>query len=481
MGDVKSFLNIKRKKTEYRAVEQRINDYKDVAKHRSQKDSLEQGDRCMDCGTPFCHWACPVGNYIPEFNQHLSLGRWDKAYKMLSANNNLPEVTGRVCPALCEHSCVLGIDDDPITCMENELTIAEHAFENNIVKAKPPLKRTGKKVAIIGSGPAGLSAASQLNKSGHKVIVFEKLQKIGGIMRYGIPDFKLEKWILDRRISIWKDEGIEFKTGINVGSDVNIKDIINEYDAVCLAGGAEEPRDLVIKGRQLQGIEFAMDYLTLSNRKVSGEDISSFKDIDARGKKVVVIGGGDTGSDCVGTANRQKAKSIIQLEVLEKPSEHRAINEPWPMYANVLKTTSSHAEGADRQWSVLTQEFIGENNQVKKLKGVRVSFEKKGSQNRPEMKIIKGSEFEIESDLVIVAVGFVHPKHAGLLDNLGVKYDERGNVFSNDKNKTSVDKVFTAGDMRRGQSLVVWAISEGRKTAHSIDEYLMGKSDLPVL
>ena len=481
MDDFNQFLRIGRKQTVYRPVDKRVKDYKEVVIPRDVKSSAEQGSRCMDCGTPFCHWGCSIGNYIPEWNTFLAEGKWDKAYELLDASNNLPEITGRVCPALCESACVLGINDQPITCRENELAIVEYAFQKGLVKPQPPKMRTGKKVAVIGSGPAGLSAAVQLNKVGHSVTVFEKNQKMGGILRYGIPDFKLDKKVLDRRIKIWKKEGIEFKTSVNVGVDIKASDILKEFDGVCLAGGSEKPRDLPVSGRTLDGIHFAMDYLSLQNRIVSGEDVSKFTSINAKDKKVVIIGGGDTGSDCVGTAIRQGATSITQIEVLSKPPEDRTISQPWPIYPNILKTTSSHEEGVDRLWSVLTNEFIGENGKVKKLKCVKVEFEQPLGQGRPIMNEIVGSDFEIEADLVILAVGFIQPEHTGLLDQLKVDYDEKGNVKTDDTNISSVDKVFAAGDLRRGQSLVVWAISEGRKTAHFIDEFLMGKSDLPVM
>jgi len=475
MADPKGFMKVKRHKSGYRPVDERVKDYRDVVVPRKEDQSREQASRCMDCGTPFCHWGCPLGNYIPEWNDLAYQGYWEKAYELLEAANNFPELTGRVCPALCEYACVLGINDDAVTICENELAIAEYAFEKGLVKPKPPRTRTGKKVAIIGSGPAGMAAAVQLNRAGHNVVVFEKDDKIGGILRYGIPDFKLEKWILDRRISLMKEEGIEFKTSVDVGTDVKEKELLKTYDAVCLTGGAREPRDLAVEGRGLCGIYFAMDYLMQSNRKVSGVKIPSGEVIDARGKKVVVIGGGDTGSDCVGTANRQGAASITQIELLPKPDECRPEDCPWPMFPLLLKTSSSHEEGCGRLWSVLTKRFSGEDGKVKKLECVRVEFKGKGFAG---MKEVTGSDFEIEADLVILAVGFVHPEH-GLVKKLGVELDKRGNVRTDDNYKTSVDKVFCAGDMRRGQSLVVWAISEGRKAARSIDEYLMGKSALP--
>jgi len=435
MGNPKGFLKYKRKEAVYRPVCERVKDYKDVVNPRPDDVSEDQASRCMDCGTPFCHWACPVGNYIPEWNDLVYTGQWKRAYELLAASNNLPEITGRVCPALCEFACVLGINDDPVTIRENELAIIEHAFREGWIKPKPPKKRSGKKVAVIGSGPAGLSCAAELNKLGHEVTVFEKDKKIGGILRYGIPDFKLEKWILDRRIDIWKKEGIKFKTNAEIGKDPS------GFDAVCWATGARTPRDLKIPGRDLSGIHFAMDYLSQANKKISGEKFSK-KEINAKGKKVVVIGGGDTGSDCVGTANRQGAKCVVQIELLPEPPVCRDGKCPWPAYPLLLKTTSSHKEGAERHWSILTKSFEGRGTRVERLKCVKVEF------NGRKMKEIPGSEFEIDADLVILAAGFLPPE---------------------------CDHKFVAGDLRRGPSLVVWALYEGRHTACEINEYLNGE------
>jgi len=479
MGDTKGFMKIGKQASEYRAVCERIKDYKDVTIMRPDDRSQEQASRCMDCGTPFCHWGCPVGNYIPEWNDLMFRGHWEKAFELLDATNNFPEVTGRVCPATCEYACVLGINDEPVTIRENELAIIEHAFKAGLVKPKPPASRTGKKVAVVGSGPAGLACAAQLNRAGHEVTVYEKDKKIGGILRYGIPDFKLEKWILDRRLDLMKAEGIKFVTSTNVGVDYPKEKLLKEYDAICLTGGAGEPRDLKIEGRDLEGIHFAMDYLIQSNRRVAGEEIPKEELIDAKDKKVVVIGGGDTGSDCVGTANRQGAACVIQIEVLPKPEECRSDDYPWPMYPLLLKTSSSHEEGGQRHWAVLTEKFVGQKGKIKKLILKRVEFEKTEENTCPVMKEIPGSEFEIDADLVILAVGFLHPVHTGLLTELGVEFDEKGNIKTDSDYGTSISKVFSAGDVRRGQSLVVWAISEGRKAAHSIDKFLMKRSNLP--
>ncbi len=475
--DIKGFLKIQRAETLYRPVEERIKDFKEVFLLRSDEKTVEQAIRCMDCGTPFCHWACPVGNYIPEWNEFVANEKWDKAFLLLDWTNNLPEVTGRVCPALCESACVLGLGSDPVTVRENELGIIEHAFRAGYVKPNPPSKRTGKKVAVVGSGPAGLSCAVQLNKAGHSVVVFERDNKIGGIMRYGIPDFKLEKWVLDRRIEIWKQEGIEFRTGINVGVDYSVEELLKNFDAICLAGGARQARDLNIEGRQLQGIYLAMDYLVQANKRVSGEKIDG-PIIDAKGKKVVVIGGGDTGADCVGVANREGAVKVVQIELLPKPPEQRPEDQPWPTYPKILKVSTSHQEGCQRLWSVLTKRFVGKDSKVKRIECVKVDWFK-DKNGRWQMKEIEGSEFDIEADLVLIAIGFLGPEHSGLLDLLSVEYDQRGNVKTDSNFMTSVKGVFSAGDMHRGQSLIVWAISEGRRCAYHIDRFLMGRSDLP--
>jgi len=504
MGDPKGFLKVKRETHKYRLVCERITDYKDVVIPKKDKQVKEQASRCMDCGTPFCHWACPIGNYIPEWNDLMFSGQWRKAVELLEATNNMPEITGRLCPAICEYACVLGINDDPVTIRENELAIIEYAFNKGLIKANLPKTHTGKKIAIIGSGPAGLSTAAQLNKAGHNIVVFEKDDKIGGILRYGIPDFKLEKWIIDRRLKIWREEGIRFKTGLNVGVDYPSSRLLKEFDAVCLAVGSRVPRDLKIEGRDLDGIYFAMDYLIQANRRIAGEknpqgklmpNVATDKEIlrhpeatfrrdatfgiDAKNKKVVVIGGGDTGADCVGTAHRQGASCVIQIELLPKPSECRTEDFPWPKYPMILKTSSSHEEGGERKWSVLTKKFIGEDGKVRKLQCVQVEFgPEKDARNCPLMKEIPGSEFEIEADLVILAVGFIHPEHQGLLSELQVELDNRGNVKTDGNFMSSVKGIFSAGDMRRGQSLIVWAISEGRKAAYHIDKYLMGISYL---
>ncbi len=481
MADIHGFLKVSRKKTAYRPVCERIKDCREVAVLRSTEASVEQASRCMDCGTPFCHWGCPVGNYIPEWNDLVFAGRWAKAYELLSATNNFPEVTGRICPNPCEFSCVLGVNNDPVTIRENELAIIEYAFKSGLVKPEPPKKRTGKTVAVVGSGPAGLACADQLNKAGHKVTVFEKDEKAGGIMRYGIPDFKLEKSVLDRRLNILSAEGIEFKTGIEAGKDIPASGLLKDFDAVVLAGGSRQPRDLAVPGRDLAGIHFAMDYLTQYNRVNAGQKLDGGKQICAKGKKVVVIGGGDTGADCMGVAHRQGAACITQIELMPKPAECRTESFPWPKYPMILKTSTSHEEGGERKWSVLTKRFIGEEGEVRKLSCVLVEFGPKDQKGCPVMREVPGSDFEIEADLVLLALGFLHPQAEGLLKQLGVELDSRGNVKTGPDYSASVKNVFSCGDMRRGQSLIVWAISEGRRSAHFIDRYLQGASRLPLI
>ncbi len=472
MGDVKGFLKVKRKYPQYRPVCERVKDYSEIIVLPKEKVSEEQASRCMDCGTPFCHWGCPVSNVIPEWNDFVFKGNWKKAWELLDSTNNLPEVTGRICPAVCEFACVLGINDDPVTIRENELSIVEYAFRHGWVKPHLPKKRTARKVAVIGSGPAGLACADQLNKSGHKVTVFEKDVKPGGILRYGIPDFKLDKSILDRRLKILKKEGIKFLTKVNAGKDYKVSKLKKEFDAICLAGGSRLPRDLKIEGRELKGVYFAMDYLIQANSRLNKEKILREELIDAKGKRVVVIGGGDTGADCVGVAHRQGAACVLQIELLPKPATCRTDAYPWPKYPMLLKTSSSHEEGGERQWEISTKSFTGENGRLTKISCVKVDFSKKDDKGCPVMKEVAGSSFEIEADLVILALGFLSPEHNGLLNELKVEFDQRGNVKTDENYMSSVKGVFSAGDMHRGQSLVVWAIHEGRSAAKAIDSYL---------
>lgn len=480
MGDAKGFLKFKRQPQAHRAVCERIKDFKEVNFLQSDSCVKEQTSRCMDCGTPFCHSGCPVGNYIPEWNDLVFHDQWEKAFSLLRGTNNLPEITGRICPALCEHACVLGINDDPVTIRENELGIIEHAFKNGLIKPRIPKKRTGKKIAVVGSGPAGLACADQLNYAGHRVVVFERDDAIGGILRYGIPEFKLEKKILDRRIKLFEKEGIKFDTGVNVGVDYKVKKLKEEFDAVCIACGSRFPRDLNIEGRALSGINFAMDYLIQSNKRLKGESIAFDKLLDARDKQVVIIGGGDTGADCVGVAHRQGACRVVQIEIMPKPATCRTKEYPWPKYPLLLKSSTSHDEGGERDWSVLTKKFIGLDGKVKKLSCVKVEF-KKNAQGCPAMQEVEGSEFEIEADLVILALGFMHPEKKGIIEELSLSLDLKGNVKTDNNFMTFKKGIFACGDMRRGQSLIVWAISEGRQSAYYIDKYLMGSSSLPVL
>ena len=479
MGDPKGFLKIERQEAAYRPVCERIKDCRDVALLRRSEDSEDQASRCMDCGTPFCHWGCPIGNYIPEWNDLMSKGHWGEALELLHATNNLPEITGRLCPAICEYACVLGLNDDAVTIRENELALIEYGFKKGLIKPRFPKKRTGKHVAVVGSGPAGLACADQLNKAGHDVVVFERDDKVGGILRYGIPEFKLEKRILDRRLKILKKEGIVFKTSIDVGTNYEVSKLRKDFDVVSLTGGSGVPRDLDIEGRGLKGIYFAMDFLIQSNRIASGEKIPKKDLIDLRDKKVIVIGGGDTGADCVGVAHRGGAACVVQIEVLPQPPECRTDDIVWPNYPMLLKTSTSHKEGGERHWSVLTKSFAGEGGVVKKLSCIEVEFPEVDGQGCPMMKEVPNSEFQIDADCVILAIGFLHPEHRGLLKGLNVELDKRGNVKTDDGYMTSIKGIFSAGDMHRGQSLIVWAIHEGRSAAHHIDKYLMGKTYLP--
>ena len=446
----------------------------------------QQAARCMNCGVPFCHSGCPLGNIIPEFNDAVYRQSWEEAYEILTSTNNFPEFTGRICPAPCESACVLGINQPPVNIEEIEKHIIEIAFEKGYVKPKSPVIRTGKKVAVVGSGPAGLAAAAQLNQAGHSVTVYERDEKPGGLLRYGIPDFKLEKKIIDRRIAVMEEEGIAFKCNANVGVNVSINDLLRENAAIVLAGGSTVPRDLNIPGRESNGVHFAMQFLKQQNKKVSGSDPLAHSTIEsniakelisAKGKNVVVIGGGDTGSDCVGTSNRQGAKSVTQFELLPKPPDGRNSFMPWPTYPMVLKTSSSHEEGCERQWAVATKEFIADGNgNLKALKTVELEW--KVEDGRASKFVEKaGSEKIIDCELVLLAMGFVAPQKEGMLNELDVELDERGNVKANEKDyKTNISKLFSCGDMRRGQSLVVWAISEGRECARKVDEFLMGES-----
>ncbi|MGQ7869410.1 glutamate synthase subunit beta [Sunxiuqinia sp. sy24] len=471
MGDPRGFMKIAKKESGYRPLNERIYDYGEVEQTLNDEDRRLQASRCMDCGVPFCHWGCPVGSKIPEWQDAIYHKNYAEAYEILHSTNSFPEMTGRVCPAPCEKSCVLAIHNESVTIRENESSTVEKAFNLGLVKANPPQVRTGKKVAIIGSGPAGLSAADLLNRAGHEVTVFEKNDAIGGLLRYGIPDFKLNKGIIDRRLSIFEEEGIIFKTSVNVGKDISQKELLNDYDAVLLAMGAEQPRDLATEGRELNGVHFAMDFLTQQNKVVAGKKVSTKARLSAEGKHVLVIGGGDTGSDCVGTSIRQKAASVTQIEIMPKPSETRAENNPWPYWPTTLRTSSSHMEGCDRKWALSTKRLIGENGQVKEAEVIEVAWDK-DKDGRWLMSEVPGTEQILKADLVLLSMGFTQPVHKGLLEELGVEYDNRGNVKVNQKKQSSVDKVFAAGDVERGASLVVHAIQCGKEAAAAIDEFL---------
>lgn len=474
MGNPKAFLTVKRKDAGYRPVQDRIHDFSEVEQTLNTEDRREQASRCMDCGIPFCHWGCPLGNKMPEWQEYIYKGNWRLAAEVLMQTNDFPEFTGRICPAPCEKTCVLAIHRSPVTIRENEASALEHAFNEGYIQPKT-ITRTGKKVAVIGSGPSGLAVANQLNHKGHEVTVYEKSSRIGGLLRFGIPDFKLNKSVIDRRLQLMEAEGVKFVTNTEVGKDIKGKDLMSEYDVVCLAIGSQVPRDLPIEGRDLKGVYFAMEYLTQQNKLVAKENVDADKLIDAKGKNVLVIGGGDTGSDCIGTANRQGAANVMQIEIMPKPPKSEDIENPWPNpFPVVLKTSSSHLEGCDRRWLVNTKRFIGENGVLTAVELVEIAWEKDASGKMIMKEVGKPEVHKI--DLVFLALGFVHPIQEGLLAELGVKTDDiRRNVATDAKRETNVSKVFGAGDCVSGQSLVVTSIASGRKTAKHIDDFLGGK------
>ena len=477
MGKVTGFIEIARKKQPSRPVAERLKDWNEVYLPYPDEALRQQGARCMDCGIPFCHQGCPLGNLIPDWNDLVYRDRWQAAIERLLATNNFPEFTGRLCPAPCEGSCVLNINDDAVTIKAIENQIIERAWAEGWVKAHPPATRTGKRIAVVGSGPAGLAAADQLNKAGHWVTVFERADRIGGLLRYGIPEFKMEKRVLDRRLALMEEEGVRFRTRAHIGVEIPSDELRREFDAIVLAGGSTIPRDLPIPGRSLQGIHFAMDYLTLQNRRCEGDTVSESDFISAAGKRVVIIGGGDTGADCLGTVHRQGATSVHQFEVLPKPPDTRAENNPWPQWPQIFRVSGAHEEGGERLYSVSTSEFVGDGDgRVQSLRGVSVVPAQENG--RMVFKNVPGSDFSLECELVLLAMGFTGPERS-VVDQLGVKLTDRGTVWRDEQWMTSVPGVFTAGDMQRGQSLIVWAIAEGRSAARGVDQWLTGHSQLP--
>ncbi len=475
MGKPTGFKEYARETAKLRPAEERVRDYKEHYEAFPDEKLRNQAARCMNCGVPFCHTGCPLGNIIPDWNDLVYRNRWRDAIQLLHATNNFPEFTGRLCPAPCEEACVLSINEPAVTIEQIEKSIIEHAFEEGWVVPQPPERRTGKTVAVVGSGPAGLACAQQLNRAGHTVTVFERAARIGGLLRYGIPDFKLEKWVIDRRIQIMEKEGVSFRTGVNVGKDLPAAEL-KKFDAVVLCGGSTKPRDLPIPGRELDGIHFAMDFLSQQNDRVAGVKPSA-KEITANGKRVIVIGGGDTGSDCIGTSLRQGAKSVTSFEIMPMPAESRPTGQPWPYWPMRLRTSSSHKEGGRRYWSILTKKFVGAGNRIRSL--ITVNVEAVVVNGRMQFQEVPGTEHEWPTELVLLALGFVGPEPDGVIAQFGVELDKFGNVKSDKNYMTSVPGVFAAGDMRRGQSLVVWAISEGREAARSVDQHLMGYSELP--
>jgi glutamate synthase (NADPH/NADH) small chain len=482
MGKPTGFMEYERLDRSYKPAADRVQHFREFVIPLDDSELRNQGARCMDCGIPFCHQGCPVNNIIPDWNDLVYQGNWREAISVLQSTNNFPEFTGRICPAPCEAACTLNIEDTPVTIKTIECAIVDKAWDNNWITPQIAEHKTGKRVAVVGSGPAGLACAQQLARAGHEVDVFEKSDRIGGLLRYGIPDFKMEKHIIDRRMGQMQAEGVNFHTDVNIGRDRPAADLLKEYDAIALTGGSEHPRDLDVPGRDLDGVHFAMTFLPQQNKRNAGDSIDADVEISARNKHVIVIGGGDTGSDCIGTSFRQGAVSVTQLEILPRPPEKEDKALTWPNWPNKLRTSSSQEEGAEREWSVATRSIEGKNGKVTAINCIRVEWTK-DENGGWKMREIEGSEFQLKADLVLLAMGFIHPVHEGMLKELDIELDPRGNVSGNTEGErayyTSVDKVFAAGDMRRGQSLVVWAIREGRQCARSIDEYLMGSSELP--
>ncbi len=478
MGKPTGFMEISRKDRAYQPVGERIHNFKEFVISLTDEEAGKQGARCMDCGIPYCHNGCPINNIIPDFNDLVYQNQWREALDVLHSTNNFPEFTGRICPAPCEAACTLNLTDQPVTIKSIECAIIDKGWENGWIKPQTPHRRTGKKVAVVGSGPAGLACAQQLARAGHAVVVFEKNDRIGGLLRYGIPDFKMEKHVIDRRIAQMQAEGVAFRPNSHIGRDIPVQTLIDEYDALVLAGGAEQPRNLPIPGRELKGVHFAMEFLPQQNKRNAGDLLSEINAINAEGRHVLVIGGGDTGSDCIGTSIRQGAVQVTQIEILPQPPEKENKGLTWPLWPNKFRTSSSQEEGCGREFSVTTKAFEGEGGQLQQVRCARVEW--KNQDGRWVMNEIEGSEFIIKADLAFLAMGFLHPAQEGMLKEIGVELDERGNVKADTQNyQTSLGKVFSAGDMRRGQSLVVWAIREGRQAARAVDEYLMTSSELP--